>query len=140
MLYFNSFHSRSLALQKAVVATKVGSSDAGRQAAKSHTGALAGSDQAFEAAFRRCGVQRSRDLEQMLDACRALATPCLPKGPRVAILTNAGGPAVMAADELERAQLKLARPGTGTLAQLQGFLPPAAGVANPVDMLASAGP
>ncbi len=123
-----------------VIVLKVGRTRGGRQAATSHTGALAGREAAFEAAFRRAGVLRARTAEEMFDWARALAWSLLPKGPHVAILTNAGGPGVMAADAIEEQGLRLASLSQQTRNTLRDLLSDAASVRNPVDMLASATP
>ena len=125
---------------KPVIALKVGRYAAGRKAAASHTGALAGSESAFDAAFRRAGVIRAGSSEEQFDWARALAWCPLPAGPNVAVLTNAGGPGVTAADALEAQGLKLASLTEATIDQLQAILPPFASLHNPVDMLASASP
>jgi len=125
---------------KPVVALKVGRSEAGQRAAASHTAALAASDTAFDAAFAKAGVFRATSTEQMFDWARALESCPLPGGGSVAILTDAGGPGVIAADALESLGLKLAGLSEATRAQLAGRLPAAASVVNPVDMLASASP
>ena len=126
--------------QKPVIALKVGRFEAGQKAAASHTGALAASDTAFNAAFEKAGVLRAETAEQMFDWARALETCPLPKGNRIGILTNAGGPGVIAADSLEHHNLMLAHLGESTLEALSATLPPAANIHNPVDMLASASP
>jgi acetyltransferase len=136
---------------KPVIALKVGRFESGQKAAASHTGALAASDTAFDAAFEKAGILRSDTTEQMFDWARALET--YPRGlplrglrdtPRgskgIAILTNAGGPGVIAADALELHGLTLARLSDVTLKALPTVLPAAASVTNPVDMLASASP
>ncbi len=123
-----------------IVALKAGRSASGRQAAASHTGALAGAESAFDAAFRRAGVIRADTTEEMFDWARALAWSPLPNGRRVAILTNAGGPGVTAADALETNGLSLAPLQPATVDDLRRLLPPFASVHNPVDMLASASP
>ena len=125
---------------KPVVALKVGRSESGRKAAASHTGALAGTDTAFEAAFRKAGVLRAHTTDQLIQWAKALAWCPLPKGPRVAVLTNAGGPGVTAADAIEEEGLQLAHNSEATRAALLKLLPSAASVHNPVDMLASASP
>jgi acetate---CoA ligase (ADP-forming) len=124
--------------EKPIIALKVGRSKSGQRAAASHTGALAGAESAFDAAFEKAGVFRADSTEEMFDWARALAWSPLPEGQRVAILTNAGGPGVISADALEYNHLELANLSTGTLAALNDLLPPAASVLNPVDMLASA--
>jgi acetate---CoA ligase (ADP-forming) len=125
---------------KPLIAMKVGRSEAGKRAAASHTGALAGSDSAYEAAFRRAGVLRAETTEQMFSWARLLSAAKLPAGNRVAILTNAGGPGVAAADAAVGNSLVVAELSPETRNQLAERLPPAASVANPVDMLASASP
>ncbi|MCK6582118.1 MAG: acetate--CoA ligase family protein [Anaerolineales bacterium] len=142
-----------VAKRKPVIALKVGRFEAGQKAAASHTGALAASDTAFDAAFEKAGVIRAETAEQMFDWARALER--YPGGlstagndrtaysdtlSRIAILTNAGGPGVIAADSLENNNLILARLSDDTLKVLSATLPPAANINNPVDMLASASP
>lgn len=129
-----------VAKRKPVIALKVGRFEAGQKAAASHTGALAASDTAFDAAFEKAGVLRAETAEQMFDWARALETCPLPKGNRIGILTNAGGPGVIAADSLEHHGLVLAQLSESTLEALSAILPPAANTHNPVDMLASASP
>lgn len=126
--------------RKPVIVLKVGRFEAGQKAAASHTGALAASDIAFDAAFDKAGVLRTETAEQMFDWARALESCPLPRGKRIGILTNAGGPGVIAADALEHHGLTLAPLGESTRAALSAELPPAASVRNPVDMLASASP
>lgn len=125
---------------KPVVALKVGRSEGGRRAVASHTGALAGRDAAYDAAFRKAGVLRADNSEDMFNWARALAWCPLPRGPRMAVLTNAGGPGAIGVDALEMNGLKLADLSTATQDALRRRLPAAASVVNPVDMLASAGP
>jgi acetyltransferase len=132
--------ARQVAKNKPVIALKVGRFEAGQKAAASHTGALAASDIAFEAAFEKAGVLRAETTEQMFDWARALEDCPLPKGNRIGILTNAGGPGVIAADSLEHHGLLLAQLNESTRKNLSAILPPAASVHNPVDMLASASP
>lgn len=125
---------------KPIIALKVGRFASGRRAAASHTGALVGEESAFNAAFRRAGVIRAETSEEMFDWARALAWCPLPRGRQVAVLTNAGGPGVAAADALEANNLRLADLSPATQQALRALLPPAASVHNPVDMLASASP
>jgi acetyltransferase len=132
--------ARRVTQEKPVVAIKVGRSEGGRAAVASHTGALAGRDAAFDAAFRKAGVIRARHSEEMFDWAQALAWCPLPPGPRIAMLTNAGGPGAIATDAVEMNGLKLAQFSSETTEHLRSFLPPAASLRNPVDMLASAGP
>ncbi len=132
--------AQSVTRHKPVLALKVGRFAGGRQAVASHTGALAGADAAFDAAFRCAGIIRAQTNEELFDWARALAWSPLPRGPRVAVLTNAGGPGVTAVDAIESAGLQLATLQPETEAQLCAVLPPAASVHNPVDMLAGASP
>lgn len=132
--------ARQITPHKPILALKTGRSQAGARAAASHTGALAGDEAAFDAAFDLAGVQRFDTLEEMFDSALALAACPLPAGGRTAILTNAGGPGVLAADALEAQGLTLASLSPGTLKSLQALLPPAGSPRNPVDMLASASP
>jgi acetyltransferase len=127
-------------MEKPVVVVKVGRFEGGRRAVVSHTGALAGREEAYRAAFRRAGVIRVPTTEAMLDAARALAWAALPSGRRIAVLTNAGGPGVTTADAVEAEGLWLAELSTATRWELAGSLPDGAGLTNPVDMLASAAP
>ena len=132
--------ARKITRRKPIVALKVGRYPAGQRAAASHTGALAGQENAFNAAFRRAGVIRADTSEELFDWARALAWCPLPKGRAVAILTSAGGPGVTAADALEMNGMSLAVLAPETQTKLAQLLPPAASLINPVDMLASASP
>jgi acetyltransferase len=126
--------------RKAIVALKVGRTAAGRRAVSSHTGALAGQEAAYNAAFDRCGVLRANNTEELFDWARALAW-CPPMGgDRVAVLTNAGGPGILAADALEASALRLANISDETRAALRTFTLPHAALNNPIDLLASASP
>ena len=148
LLYLESFGNpkkfseiaRRVARTKPIVAVKAGRSAAGARAAASHTGALASSDAVIDALFRQAGVIRTERLEELFDVAALLAHQPLPKGRRVAILTNAGGPGILAADACEAHGLELPTLGDATSAELRSFLPAAASVGNPVDMLASAPP
>ena len=132
--------AQKVSRQKPLLALKVGRTSGGKRAAASHTGALAGEEAAYDAAFRRAGIQRAQTAQEMFDWARALAWCPLPKGPKVAILTNAGGPGVMAADALEAEGLQLAPLHMQTREALGNLLFDAAGLDNPVDMLATATP
>jgi acetyltransferase len=125
---------------KPIIALKVGRSEAGGRAVASHTGALAGQDAVYEAAFRRNGILRAQTTEELFAWARALANSPLPRGRRVAILTNAGGPAVAAMDAISAEELLPAVFSEKTRTALQARLHPAANTQNPVDMLAAAGP
>jgi len=128
------------AREKSLVALKVGRSAAGQRAVSSHTGALAGRETAYEVVFDRYGILRASNTEELFDWARALAW-CPPlKGDRVAVLTNAGGPGILAVDAIEANGLRLATLSTETVSALRSFLLPHASFHNPIDMLASAGP
>jgi acetyltransferase len=132
--------ARKASLKKPIIALKVGRSAAGQRAAASHTGALAGAEAAYDAAFRKAGILRADNTEEAFHWARALAWCPLPRGNRVAILTNAGGPGVTAADTLEANGLELAVLSEATLTGMRAVLPPFASLNNPVDILASAPP
>lgn len=146
LLYLESFGNpkkfsqiaRRVSKQKPIVAVKAGRSRAGIRAASSHTGALATSDSAVDALCRQAGVIRTNTLDEMFDVAALLANQPLPRGRRVAIVSNAGGPGTMAADACEANGLALPVLSEKTKAALRLFLPEAASVGNPVDMLASA--
>lgn len=125
---------------KPIIALKVGRSAAGQRAAASHTGALAGQENAYDASFRKAGVLRAATANEMFDWAKALAWCPLPSGKNVAVLTNAGGPGVMASDALAANGLTLADIETSTTDSLHETLSAAAGLNNPIDMLASASP
>ncbi len=126
--------------EKPFVVIKAGQSSKGAEAVSSHTGALSGSKEAYSAAFRKCGIQEARSTEEMFDFARALAWQPLPKGRRIAVLTNAGGPAILAVDAMEKAGLELADLSENTRSFLKARLPKAASINNPVDVLAGSGP
>ena len=123
-----------------IIALKVGRGSGGVKAITSHTGALAGTEAAYEAAFRRAGILRAKTLEEMFDWARAFAWLELPHGNRVAVLTNAGGPGIIAVDALEAVGMKLAPLTDNTKNFLRQRVPPAASIENPVDILAGSGP
>ena len=125
---------------KPVVVLKAGTTEAGGKAASSHTGSLAGADIAYGAAFRRSGVIRADNFEALFDCAMALAMQPLPKGDRVAIITNAGGPGIMAADAVEKSGMKVGTMGHFTSTALKSKLPAAASVGNPIDVLGDADP
>ncbi len=125
--------------QKPMLAMKSGRSPRGAAAASSHTGALAGSDTAYDAIFLQSGIQRMDNLSQVFDAAIAFARQPLPKGNRFAIITNAGGPGIMAVDAAYRVNLELAELEESTKENLKAVLPPAASVRNPVDIIGDAG-
>jgi acetyltransferase len=125
---------------KPVIILKSGTSQAGQRAAASHTGVLAGADTAYGAAFNRSGVIRADTFEALFDYATALSMQPLPKGDRVLIITNAGGPGTMAADAVEHAGMHVAQLAGNTAAALRARLPAAASVGNPVDVLGDAPP
>lgn len=132
--------ARRATRRKPVLAVKAGRSEAGAKAASSHTGALAQVDIATDALFAQCGVLRVDTVEALFDAAIAFSKAPLPAGPRVAILTNAGGPGIIIADACEGFGLDVAPLTEETQARLRKHLPAEASVANPVDMIASATP
>jgi acetyltransferase len=128
------------ARHKPMVVLKGGHGESGAKAVASHTGALAGSAEAYDAAFKHSGVLRAETMEELFDWARALAWQPLPQGNRVAVLTNAGGPAILAVDSLEAAGLTLAPLTKQTKTYLRNRLPGVCSVDNPVDILAGSGP
>ena len=134
---FGQIASR-VARKKPILAMKSGTSTAGARAAGSHTAALAGSERAVEALFHQAGVLRAGTLEELIDAAALLSTQPLPRGRRVALLTNAGGLGILCSDACEAAGLELSELSAETTAQLAELLPAEASLANPVDMLGSA--
>jgi acetyl coenzyme A synthetase (ADP forming)-like protein len=120
---------------KPLIIVKSGATSAGARAVSSHTGSLAGSEQAYEAAFRQAGIIRADSVEQLYDYAMSFSCMPPPKGRGIAILTNAGGPGIMATDAAERAGLRLASLERTTVEALREALPPAANVYNPVDVL-----
>jgi acetate---CoA ligase (ADP-forming) len=130
--------ARKVAQLKPVVAIKSGVTQAGSRAVSSHTGSLAGSEQAYQAAFQQAGVIRADSMQDLFDMALALAYQPPLAGDRIAIVTNAGGPGILATDALERADLSLARFELETQHALEQYLPDAASAANPVDVLGDA--
>ncbi|MBZ0114293.1 MAG: acetate--CoA ligase family protein [Thermoanaerobaculia bacterium] len=126
--------------KKPVIVVKSGRTDAGARAASSHTGALAGLDVTVSAFLAQCGVLRANTMAELFDVARALDRCPLPDGPRVAIVTNAGGPGIMATDACVNLDLELAELSDATRDELSRFLPAEASLGNPVDMIASASP
>ncbi|MCL5735880.1 MAG: acetate--CoA ligase family protein [Actinobacteria bacterium] len=131
--------AESVAAIKPVVILKAGTTSAGSRAASSHTGALAGADIAYGAAFRRAGIIRADTFEALFDYATAFAMQPIPQGDRVAIITNAGGPGIMAADAVEHAGMRVASLCPDTADSLRKKLPAAASVGNPIDVLGDAG-
>jgi acetyl coenzyme A synthetase (ADP forming)-like protein len=146
MLYMESFGNphkfarlaRRVSRHKPVIALKAGATTAGARAAGSHTAALAGSDTAVDALFHQAGVIRVRTLEELIDLAGLLSRQPLPAGPRVAVLTNAGGLGILCADACEVSGLTLPALTAASRRRLRAMLPAEASVTNPVDMLGSA--
>jgi acetate---CoA ligase (ADP-forming) len=146
LLYLESFGNprrfgriaRRVARSKPILAMKSGTTTSGARAASSHTAALAGSEAAVEALFHQAGVLRADTLEELIDASALLSTQPLPAGRRVALLTNAGGLGILAADACDAEGLELPELSPETKEELAQFLPAEASLANPVDMLGSA--
>jgi len=147
LLYLESFGNpkkfsqiaRRVGRRKPIVVVKSGRSAAGARATSSHTGALlAASDVTVDALFRQSGVIRTDTLEELFDAASLLVNQPLPKGKRVGIITNAGGPGILCADTCEARGLEVPLLSDASRETLRSFLAPGAGVGNPVDMIASA--
>ncbi len=128
----------AVARTKPIIAVKSGRSAAGKRAASSHSAALASLDVAVDALFEQAGVIRTTTLEELFDVAALLSTQPAPAGPRVGVVTNAGGPAILLADACDAHGLALPELAPMTRAILGEFLPPHAGLGNPVDMIASA--
>jgi acetyl coenzyme A synthetase (ADP forming)-like protein len=148
LLYLESFGNprrfiqiaRRVGKRKPIVAVKSGRTAAGIRAASSHTGSLAGTDVAVDALCYQSGVIRTDTIEELFDVAMLLANQPVPRGNRVGIVTNAGGPAIMASDACESHGLVVATLEPATVEALRAFLPPEASTRNPVDMIASATP
>jgi len=132
--------AREVALTKPIIVIKAGRTEAAAKAAASHTGALAGSDEVLDAAFRRSGVLRVASIADLFYMAEVLAKQPRPKGPRLTILTNAGGPGVLATDALVTGGGELADLSDETTAALNQLLPPHWSHNNPIDILGDAGP
>lgn len=124
--------------RKPIIALKAGRSAAGASAASSHTGSLAGSDKAAEALLRQSGVIREYSLKQLFSTAKVFRNCPIPQGDRICIITNSGGPGIMATDVIADYGMQMAKLSDETKAKLRSFLPAAASVKNPVDMIASA--
>lgn len=130
--------AREVTRVKPVVLVKSGITTAGARAASSHTGALAGADAAYEAAFKQCGILRVHSVRELFNLAQALARQPLPKGPALAVVTNSGGPGIIAADAAELSGLHMAGLRPETVDELRTILPPIASLYNPVDMTGAA--
>lgn len=136
----NAFVSQAEAIshEKPILLMKPGGTQAGAKAAASHTGSLAGDDTAYECVFERAGIIRCNSLKSQVDYIQAFANQPLPAGTNVAVISNAGGAGIMAADAIERKGLTFAHFSTDTIKQLGTNLPPAASLNNPIDVLCDA--
>lgn len=148
VLYLESFGNprkfgriaRRIGKKKPIIAVKAGRTTAGTRAALSHTGALASLDVAVSALFNQAGVIRTNTLEELFDLCTLLANQPVPKGNRVGVVTNAGGPGILAADALESNGLEVPELSEALQKKIREHLSPEASARNPVDLIASAGP
>ncbi|HTK94210.1 MAG TPA: bifunctional acetate--CoA ligase family protein/GNAT family N-acetyltransferase [Terriglobales bacterium] len=132
--------AREVALTKPIIVIKAGRTEAASKAAASHTGSLTGSDDVLEAAFRRCGVLRVQSIADLFYMAEVLGRQPRPQGPRLTIVTNAGGPGVLATDALISNGGELTQLAPETLRKLDEFLPPHWSHGNPIDILGDAGP
>jgi acetyltransferase len=132
--------AREVALRKPIIVIKAGRSEAASKAASSHTGAMTGSDEVFDAALRRCGVLRVQSISDVFYMAEALGKQPRPRGPRLTILTNAGGPGVLATDTLIANGGELAALSGETVEALNSLLPPHWSHGNPIDILGDADP
>jgi len=130
---------RAAAGHKPCVVMKAGRSASGARAVSSHTGALAGADRVFDAAVRQAGAVRAATIEELFDLARALADQPLPRNRRLVVVTNGGGPGILAADAASADGLSVEPLPAPVEARLRAVLPPAASVANPVDLVGDAG-
>src|SRR5574344_506458 len=146
LLYMESIQNPSnfrklatrISKKKPILALKAGRSAAGASAASSHTGSLAGADKAANALLMQSGVIREYSLKNLFATAKVFKTSPIPKGDRVAVITNSGGPGIMATDAICEYGLKMAKISDATKDKLRSFLPSAASVKNPIDMIASA--
>jgi len=132
--------AREVALSKPIIVIKAGRTEAASKAASSHTGAMTGSDDVFDAALRRCGVLRVQSISDLFYMAEVLSKQPRPRGPRLTIVTNAGGPGVLATDALIPNGGELTPLSQESLSALNGFLPPHWSHANPIDILGDADP
>ncbi len=148
LLYLESFGNprrfariaRRIGVRKPIVAVKSGRTAAGARAASSHTGSLASLDTAVDALFTQAGVIRVDTLEELFNVASLLSSQPLPRGRNVGVITNAGGPAILAVDALESQGLHVPRLSEDLQGELRSFLSDDAAVTNPIDMIAQAGP
>jgi len=148
LLYLESFGdpreftqiARQMTRKKPIVAVKAGRTDAGARAVASHTGVLAGIDVGTDALFEQCGVLRVTSIDELFDTTVALTNQPLPRGDRIAVITNAGGPGILATDAVVSLGMRMAEFEDKTLKLLKKNLPAVASVNNPVDVIAAGGP
>jgi len=132
--------TRRITATKPIIAIKAGRTESGARAVSSHTGVLAGGDVGIGAFFEKCGIVRANSFEELFDIAMAVTSQPIPKGDRLAIITNAGGPAILQTDAVETLGLKMAKFEQRTVDFLRSNLLPMAAVTNPVDVIASGGP
>jgi len=125
---------QACASQKPVIVIKAGRTQSGQRATLSHTGSMAGADAVYDAALRACGAIRVHKIEEMFDLCKGFLSVGLPKGQRIAVVTNSGGPGVLAADWAEQVGLDVAEPSPAVQARLAEFLPAHCAFKNPIDL------
>ncbi|MCE5330250.1 acetate--CoA ligase [bacterium] len=130
--------SKKVTKKKPIVVVKSGNTSAGAKAVSSHTGSLAGSSKAYEAAFKQAGIIRAKTIRNLFDYSTALAYQPLPKGRNLVLITNAGGPGIMATDVCEENNINLPALEKETVEKLKEFLPAAANFHNPIDVLGDA--
>ena len=130
---------KDVSRNKPVVALKSGITEAGTRAVSSHTGSMAGNDLAFSVAFKKAGVIRINTTEELFDIAKAFATQPIPHGANVVIITNAGGPGILATDACEKYGLRMAPISPQIVTQLRSQLPPSASFFNPIDLIGDAG-
>ncbi len=130
--------AEEVARVKPVIIVKSGTTAAGAKAAASHTGSLAGADRAYDAAFQQCGVLRARTVQELFDYAIAFANQPLPKGTRVAVVTNAGGPGILCTDAIEKSGLRQAPISDELVEKLKTRMSPSSNFHNPIDVLGDA--
>lgn len=130
--------AREVTAKKPVILVKAGSTAAGARAASSHTGSLAGFDRAYTAAFRQAGILRAESVEELCDLALGFSLQPVPSGDRLLIVTNAGGPGIMAADIAEKVGIPLSEVSPPLRSRLREVLPPTAALGNPVDVIGDA--
>ncbi len=128
--------AKKTVLKKPIIAIKAGKSKAGMRATSSHTGSLAGEDKIYDAAFKQAGILRVEGVEEMFDLCRGLIHCPEVKGNKIGVITNSGGPAVLATDKLEELGLMVSEPSEILKNKLKEILPPHVSLGNPFDLLA----